>query len=55
MIIVKPKKSSKGFRLEVKSHTLEPFNHFYNRKQDAKRAWDNFEKQVKAGRVKLEF
>lgn len=53
MIIVTPKKSKKGIRLEVKNQNSHLFNHFYGKNTDAKRAWDNFVKQVKAGRVKF--
>lgn len=53
MILVTVKKSGKGFRLEVKNQNSNIFNHNYNRKVDSKRAWRNFEKQVKAGKVKF--
>lgn len=55
MIIVKPKKSSKGFRLEVRNANGNIFNHQYNKRSDSKRAWDNFVKQIKAGKVDLKF
>lgn len=55
MIIVKPVKNSKGFRLEVRNANGNIFNHDYNKKHDTKRAWKEFEKQVKLGKVKFEY
>lgn len=54
MIIVTVKKSSKGNRLKVKNNNGEIFNHWYNNKADAKRAWNNFVKQVLEGKYKFE-
>lgn len=50
MIIVKI--SPKG-KLLIRNENGHPVNHNYNRKQDAARAWENFVKQIKAGKVKL--
>lgn len=53
MINISVKPSTKGHKLIIKNHNGEPFNHFYNKPSDAKKAWKAFEKQVKAGRVKF--
>lgn len=53
MIKVTTSKSKKGHRLVIKNHNGEPFNHFYNRKSGAKRAWNSFIKQLLTGKVKF--
>ena len=54
MIVVKVKESSKGHRLSVGFHNGHKFNHFYNDKESAKRAWDSFVKQIKEDNIKIE-
>lgn len=53
MIIIKVKKSSKGFRLVLDNANKKKFNHFYSQPSDAKRAWKAFEKQILEGKVKF--
>lgn len=54
MIKVTPKKvGKKGWHLEIKNANGNIFDHLYNKKSGAKRAWNNFVKQVKAGKVKF--
>lgn len=54
MIIVKINSTKTGHRLSIKSHNGKKFNHAYNRKADAKRAFDSFVKQIKEGLIGCE-
>ena len=53
MIIVKINSTKTGHRLSIKSHNGKKFNHAYNRKADAKKALNNFLKQIKEDKVQL--
>lgn len=55
MIKVTLSKSKKGARLKLKNANGNIFNHFYSRSASAKRAWREFERQIKSGKVKLGF
>lgn len=55
MIKVSLSKSKKGARLKLKNANGNIFNHFYSRSASAKRAWREFVKQIKSGKVQVEF
>lgn len=55
MIKVTLSKSKKGARLKLKNANSHTFNHFYSRPASARRAWKAFVKQIKSGKVKLDF
>ena len=53
MIYVTIKKSKTGFRLQLKNKNGNIFNHSYNHKHDAKKAFLALVKQLKEGKFEI--